>query len=217
MVMSFFRRGEPGLTHITTHIVSMLGDARHSFDVATSAVLSGGDPTAALDEVRVTDDRINRTEGEIRRELIVHASVHGTADIGVVLAYSLLVKKVERIGDQAKNIMDLAIEGVSLADADDLTEFLEARRTISELFADVAELLLEPDESRATDIRARTASLRVAHERRIRELVHSDRPGHWAVPRAVLHRYLKRIVANLEGVTWSVEDTDADPAIDADT
>ena len=30
-------------------------------------------------------------------------------------------------------------------------------------------------------------------------LLHSDEPGSYAVPRAMLTRYLKRVVANLEG------------------
>lgn len=210
MVMSFFRRGDSGLSHITTQIVGMLGDARHSFDVATSAVLSGGDTAAAEIDVAETDRRINRSEHEIRRELIVHVSVHGAADIGMVLAYTLLVKKVELIGDQAKNILDLATEGVSLAGADDLQEFLDARTAISSLFSDVAELLLEPDTARAEAVRERTDQLRRVHESRIRELVHSEQPGSWAVPRAVLHRYLKRIVANLEGVAWTVDHDESD-------
>ena len=36
--------------------------------------------------------------------------------------------------------------------------------------------------------------------------MHSDQPGSWAVPRAILYRYWKRIVANLAGiVTAAIE------------
>lgn len=213
MVLSFFRRGDPGMTHITTRIIAMLGDARHSFDVATSSVLAGGDVTTAAEDIRSTDERINQTEHEVRRELIVHVSVHGSADIGVVLGYTLLVKKVERIGDQAKNILDLAVEGVSLAGADDVTEFVDAQRAISTLFGDVSTLLLEPDPDACASIRERADQLSSAHQARIHELVHSDQPGSYAVPRAILHRYLKRIVNNLVGVALTVVEPD-EPADD---
>lgn len=196
------------MAHVTARIVTMLGDARHSFDVATSAVLGGGDPAAAAADIHSTDTRINRTEHEIRRDLIVHIAVQGPEEIALVLGYSLLVKKVERIGDQAKNILDLALEGVSLAGADDVKEYADAQRAISELFGDVAALIVRPDLDTAEEIRRRTNELRIGHERRIRELVHSDEAGSWAVPRAVLHRYLKRIVANLEGVALTVTDPD---------
>jgi hypothetical protein len=34
--------------------------------------------------------------------------------------------------------------------------------------------------------------------------MHSDRPGREVVPRAILYRYWKRIVANLAGIVGSV-------------
>ncbi len=212
MVLSFFRRGESGMDHITGRIVGMLGDARHSFDVATGAVLHGVAVEQAADDIRATDARINRTEHELRRELIVHVSVHGTADIGQVLGHTLLIKKVERIGDQAKNILDLALEGVSLADAPDLDELTEAQRSISALFGEVAALLLDPDADEVERIRREARAMEDHHAAHILELVHSEQPGYVAVPRAVLHRYLKRIVANLVGVALTV--TDPLPPVD---
>jgi len=210
MVLSFFRKGDSGMSRITSQIVMMVADARHSFDIATSSILNAGDAQAAADDIRVTDDRINRTEHDIRRELIVHVSVHGGADIGMVLGISLLVKKIERIGDQAKNIMDLGLEGVSLANADDVEQYRSAQRAISTMFGEVASLVADPDVARAEEIRRQASERRQYHERCIRELFHSEQPGHWAVPRAVLHRYLKRIVANLEGVALTITDPDRD-------
>jgi len=206
MVLSFFRRGESGMEHVTATVVSMLGDARHEFDVASNAVFTGTDPELVADDIRDTDERINQAELDLRRELVVHVAVQGTADIGAVLGYTLLIKKVERIGDQAKNIFDLAAEGVSLAGAADVGEFVEAQRAISTLLGDVAGLLTDPDEARLAEVRDRADQLRLAHEDRIRELVHSDEPGHYAVPRAMLHRYLKRIVANLAGIAVGISE-----------
>lgn len=204
MVLSFFRRGESGMESITAKVIGMLGDARHSFDLATSTVLEGVDPESVRDEIYATDQRINRTEQELRRELIVHVSVQGTEDIGDVLGYILLIKKIERIGDQAKNVFDLATEGVSLAKAPDAGAFQEDHRTISEMLGELAQLFADQDVDRVADFRARADAMRAEQERHIRTLMHSDEPGHWAVPRAVLHRYLKRIVANLAGVASTI-------------
>jgi hypothetical protein len=204
MVLSFFRKGEPAMVQITAQIVAMLADARHSFDVATAAVLGGADVGPAAEDIRLTDQRINRTEQELRRELVVHVSVQGAADIAQVLGYTLLIKKIERIGDQAKNVLDLAREGVQLAGADDVSEFAEAQRAISDLFGDVGALLLDPDEQAVAAVKDRADGLHAVHETRIRELMHSPEPGYYAVPRAVLHRYLKRIVANLGGIAVAV-------------
>ncbi|MFN3214905.1 MAG: PhoU domain-containing protein [Acidimicrobiales bacterium] len=206
MVMSFFRKGESesGLEQITNRTVSMLADARHSFDLACTAVLGGADVSSVTEDVRATDERINRAEQELRGVLVTHLAVHGTFDVAVVLSYTLLIKKVERIGDQAKNILDLAEEGISLAGQPDTAVMVRERQVISALIAETADLLVAPDAERVADFLQRSSDLRISLESRIRELMHSTEPGSFAVPRAILYRYWKRIVANLSGIMTSV-------------
>ena len=118
MVMSFFRRpDESGIEHIEAQVQRMVNDARHTFDLALNAITGGSVETVA-DEVRRTDRRINVTEMEIRRELVVHFAVHGGADATEMLVFMNMIKDLERIGDYNKNIFDLAEEGVSFAGAD---------------------------------------------------------------------------------------------------
>ena len=203
MVMSFFRRGESGLDLVAHRTITMLGDARHSFDLACGAVLGGGSAESVAEDIRETDERINRTEQELRGELVTHVAVQGTMEIGSVLSYTLLIKKIERIGDQAKNILDLAEEGVSLDDQADTAAMLEIRRQISAMMAETAELLTSEDGDAIVDFRERCDSLRHDLETQIREFMHSQEPGVHAVPRAILYRYWKRIVANLAGIVTS--------------
>lgn len=203
MVMSFFRKGESGLDAIGNRTISMLADARHSFDLASAAVLSGADFDAVADDVRATDSRINQAEQELRGELVTHVSVQGAADIGAVLSYILLIKKLERIGDQAKNILDLAEEGVSLAQESDTDELVAQSRVISAMFGEAGDLLRDATSESAQDFYDRTDALRLGIETQIRDCMHSTEPGSYAVPRAILFRYWKRIVANLSGVVTS--------------
>ena len=200
MVMSFFRKGESGLDQIANRTITMLGDARHSFDLASAAVLGGVDPGAVGEDIRQTDERINRAEQELRGELVVHVSVHGADNIGEVLGYTLLIKKIERIGDQAKNILDLADEGVSMAGQPDIDELNARREAISEMFGDTAALLSEPVPERVEAFHASGDQLRHELEAKVRHYMHSEERGSYAVPRAILYRYWKRIVANLSGI-----------------
>ncbi|HSJ90830.1 MAG TPA: PhoU domain-containing protein, partial [Ilumatobacter sp.] len=141
--MSFFRKSndETGLEHVAQQTISMLSDARHSFDLASTVVLSGADPKAVGADIESTDQRINAAEQRLRSELVVHVSVRGSGDIGLVLGYTLLLKKIERIGDQAKNIYDLAADGVSLAGDDDIDEFVARRQEISRMYVEASDLL----------------------------------------------------------------------------
>ncbi|CAN5451028.1 hypothetical protein BH23ACT9_BH23ACT9_20610 [soil metagenome] len=206
MVFNFLRGGPSGLQSVEREIISMLADCRHTFDLAMSALDGGPDITALAEDIRTTDERINATEEDVRRRLVIHIAVHGGEDVGMVLADLLIVKKIERIGDQHKNILDLAEEGVRLTGAADHADIMALRQHVSQLFAETAAIVTDDQTAGAEELAGRATDLRRHLEGQIREMIHSDLPASHAVPRALLFRYLKRIVANLAGVTMSVKD-----------
>lgn len=206
MVMAFFRKGPTGLDNVVTRSVGMLGDTRHTFDLATLALLSETSPSDVDTDIRETLARISELEGELWKELVVHVSVQGGADIGSVLGLTLLIKMIERIGDQTRNVLDLAEAGSSLSGQPDTEAMLHERHVISGLFGEVAALLQDPDDGAFEDLEQRAGELILQHQVQIEELLHSDRPGYETVPRAIYYRYLKRIVANLLGVVRAAND-----------
>ncbi len=200
MVMSFFKKSPSGLEHVVARSASMLGDARHSFDLATLALLTETDWASVESDIRATDQRINHTEQELRSELVVHVTIQGAADIGSVLGMILLLKKIERIGDQAGNVLDLAESGVQLSDQADTDALLAERGIISTMFGEAAELLSDPADERIDSFSDRCQVLANAQQAKIEECLHSALPGKDVVPRAIYYRYLKRIIANLVGI-----------------
>ncbi|MEC9425350.1 MAG: PhoU domain-containing protein [Actinomycetota bacterium] len=204
MVMSFFRRpDDSGIDHIEAQVQRMVTDARHTFDLAMNAV-TGGSVASVADEVRRTDRQINVTEMEIRRELVVHFSVHAGGDATEMLVFMNMVKDLERIGDYNKNVFDLAEEGVSFAEADDLERILGFRDEISSRIALMGEILTVRDEERARAYIARSDELRREFDTLVNGLVHSTEPALHAVPRALLYRFLKRITAHSMNVVTAV-------------
>lgn len=205
MVLAFFKgSNEGGLEQIETQIVGMVADCRHTFDAAMGALIGGGDPNAVGDDIGETDRRINDTEQTIRRELVVHVSVHGTQDVPTVLNYILVVKKLERIGDQHKNIFDLALEGVSFVGAPDFERLVAYKDEISAMFGEVTRVLSDQDLDGARVLMDRGDALLDEFDELVIEQVHARTDASQAVPRALLFRYLKRVVANLANVTSSV-------------
>ena len=203
MVMSFFRSDEGGISQIESQVQRMIGDARHTFDLAMNAVTGGAVETVA-DEVRRTDRQINLTEIEIRRELLVHISVHGTTDAGEMLVFMNMIKDLERIGDYNKNIFDLALEGVSFSGAEDLEQILGFRDELSSRIALMGEILDTRDEDRARAYIERSDQLRREFDGLVNELVHATAPALVAVPRALLYRFLKRVAAHCANVVTAV-------------
>jgi len=204
MVMSFFRRSEDsGIDHIEAQVQRMVTDARHTFDLAMNAI-TGGSVASVGDEVRRTDRRINVTEMEIRRELVVHFSVHADGDATEMLVFMNMVKDLERIGDYNKNVFDLAEQGVSFLDADDLDRILGFRDEISSRIALMGEILTMRDVEAARAYIARGDEMRHEFDDLVTELVHSTGSAHHAVPRALLYRFLKRITAHSLNVVTAV-------------
>ena len=204
MVMSFFRRpDDSGIDHIEAQVQRMVTDARHTFDLAMNAV-TGGSVASVADEVRRTDRQINVTEMEIRRELVVHFSVHAGGDATEMLVFMNMVKDLERIGDYNKNVFDLAEEGVSFAEADDLERILGFRDEISSRIALMGEILTVRVEERARAYIARSDELRREFDALVNGLIHSTEPALHAVPRALLYRFLKRITAHSMNVVTAV-------------
>ena len=203
MVMSFFRSDEGGISQIESQVQRMIADARHTFDLAMNAVTGGAVETVA-DEVRRTDRQINLTEIEIRRELLVHISVHGTTDAGEMLVFMNMIKDLERIGDYNKNIFDLALEGVSFSGDEDLEQILGFRDELSSRIVLMGEILDTRDEDRARAYIERGDQLRREFDGLVNELVHSTAPALAAVPRALLYRFLKRVAAHCANVVTAV-------------
>ena len=139
------RDRESGLENVEAQVQRMVNDARHTFDLALSAVTGGAVETVA-DEIRTTDRQINSTEIEIRRALIVHASVHGGIDTPEVLAFMNMIKDIERIGDYNKNIFDLAEEGVSFTESPEFESIISIRDEVSSRVSLMGEILSARDE-----------------------------------------------------------------------
>lgn len=205
MVLRFFRSEPSGsLEDIETRLLGMLADDRHSFDAATSALLLGADVDVVGPDLRETDRRVNEAERTIRRELVVHTSVHGSVDVPAVLVYMSIVKDVERIGDYAKNIYDIAADGADLSQDDDHDDLLALRDEISRLISEVAEVFRLRDPDRARGLIINGDRLQDDLDELVSTLVMSDSVAHYAVPRALFFRHCKRVVAHLMNVLSAI-------------
>jgi len=206
MVMEFFRGGaDKELEQIEQTIQQMLVDCRHTFDVAINALLGGTDPDLVKKDIKKTDQQVNKAEREVRRELVVHASVRGAqADIPMVLVSMSIVKDAERIGDYAKNIFDIAREGVDMSHDEDLDQLIAHRDRVSRLIAETARIFGERDIEAAHQILQTEDENLDEYDALVVAQIESGRPAREAVPRALLYRYFKRITAHAMNVLTSL-------------
>lgn len=205
MVLEFFRGGSEGsLEQVASTVGEMLSECRHTFDLAAGAVF-GGDASAVGDEVRETDRGVNKRERAVRKALVVHVSVHGTrTDLPNVLTTMSIVKDAERVGDYAKNVWDLAANGVDFSGAADVDRLTEFRNRTSRLIAEAARIFNERDIAAAHSIIQEGDVWQDEYDDFITEQIESALPAADAVPRALFARYLKRITAHALNVLTSL-------------
>jgi len=204
MVFSFLRRGsgsDDRLDHIEATIQQMLADDREAFDLAMSALLGDVEPKAVRKKIKATDLRVNEGERSIRRELVVHASVVGSFDSPALFVYMSIVKDIERIGDYAKNLLDLSRDGANLGHHPDWrARWQEA----AEMITATAEAFEARDLARARALMSKGDELLDRYDDEVSELVKHGHGQPEAVARALALRYFKRIVAHLTNVLSSI-------------
>jgi phosphate uptake regulator len=205
MVFKFFKgKASARIASIEAKTTAMLAADGLEFDLAVSALLGNVDPTSVNDQVRSTDRRVNQLEREVRREILVHASVFGGIDSPTVLAYMSIVKDIERVGDYAKNLLDLAIDGANLSLAPNADHWRRLTAEVSAYITAVDEAFHARDTARARTLRVQGDRLLDHFDERVSALIKEDPPSAQAVARALAHRYLKRVVAHLMNVLSAV-------------
>lgn len=205
MVLKFLRdEGGGRIDRIEATLQQMLVDDAHAFDLAMSALLDGSPPEEIGDDLRATDHRVNEAEREIRRELVVHASVHGGIDTPAVLVYMSIVKDVERVGDYAKNLYDVAADGGQLNDVADTARLQDLRTRVADFIEQCGSTFPDRDTDQARELLSRGDELLDEFDSLVSDLVRGQDQGAKAVARALTHRYMKRIVAHLMNLLSSV-------------
>lgn len=205
MVFKFFKgEGSERLESVELKVQSMLQHDREEFDLAMRALMGEAPARATSDELRAIDRKVNQLEREIRRELVVHASVFGGIDTPAVLVYMSVVKDMERVGDYAKNLVDLALDGADFSKGEDAEEWRRLSTEVSQLIADAAQAFRARDREKSRALLTFGDSLLNLFDDRVSALIRQEDGGPQPVPRALAHRYLKRVVAHLMNLLSAV-------------
>ena len=203
-MLSIFRDADH-IENVETELKLMLGHCREMFTLASDAVFGVRSADDVQNELWDLDKQLNRTERSIRRELLVHGTVRGgEVDQGLVLAYMSVAKDIERIGDYCKNIWDLAHLGINLGSDPDTPDLKEQAAAVAELLGLGSKVFVEQDQKAVHEMIPRIWALGKHFDIEISKHVTSEEPGHFAAPRALLFRHMKRIASHLSNILSSV-------------
>jgi len=192
-----------GLKRMRTEFGQMLDAGRHAFDIAANAFLGGTDPEVIREDLFATDKRINRAERQIRREIVVHASVHGAAEFPPCLVLMSIVKDAERLGDYGKNLFDLAVLAPGTPEGEHRDLLIQLKDRISHLLAECREVYDSREEGGAKKLIVEAHKVEDVCDQRVQHLI--QRGEGPMVPAYVLaYRYFKRVASHLRNIASSV-------------
>lgn len=183
----------------------MIQDSKEMFDMAVDSLWREGGLEI---DIYKKDRRINRFERKVRRDIVTHLAVSNNPDITGALILTAIVIDIERIGDYAKNIVELASAHPSVFHGGELEEDIkEIEKTVGRIFADLGPALEHSDTDLARRILGDHQMLSDRIEEIVLDLIRggvlSGNSGE-AVTAALYLRYLKRVSAHLKNVATSV-------------
>jgi len=204
VVFDFFKTGHSTIESVEETLAQMMLDGRDVFDTATDALFGGGKSKETKREVKDTDHEINVAQQDVRRDLMVHASVQETVDLPLVLAYMSTVKDAERIGDYSKNVYDLVRYGADFDSAPDRDELAAYSERVSHLIGEASEAFSSKDTERAQQLIDKADGFLDDYDAQVKATFQWDGEPADAVSRALYFRFLKRITAHVMNVLTSL-------------
>lgn len=195
-LVSIFR-GTRSLQGATEAFTEMLGLAQDM--VLQASETFWGKPRSAADRTALyeTDVRVNKLERSIRKRLIAHLSGPTPSDVPYSLLVMSLVKDVERIGDYAKNLMEVADIAAGPFPEDAIVgELREVRRSVENLAREAVTVFSSADRERAVELTIEGRAVSKRCEALIREVARSSYTPPLVVAITLGARFYKRIAGH---------------------
>ncbi len=184
----------------------MLNSSEEMLSYALKVLINKGKAKKSGKKIYFKDQKINITEQEIRKRILVHLSTNPGGNLPACLALISISKDAERLGDYIKNIFELNSMSKGFDDDDKLMKLLveEIGGEVLNLLKTVNTAFKNSDAELALD--ASTTALKISKrcEGIIKELLESDYTAPKAVVLTLCARYLKRIALHLSNIASSI-------------
>ena len=159
-------------------------------------------------QVKDTDKKVNSYEREVRRMVFNHLAVRGTADLPSGLVLVSIIIDIERIGDYAKNMVELALDHPGKLHGGKFEgEIVRIEEALEDNFIQTKKCFKEGNSETAFELLQKYAWVNEHCDDTVMALVKEKdvriKPGD-AAALALYTRWLKRINSHLRNITTSV-------------
>ena len=158
--------------------------------------------------IKETDKKVNSYERDVRRKVLKHLVVIGPVDLPSGLVLISIIIDIERIGDYAKNMVELALDHPGKLHGGEFEEMIwRIEEGLEDNFIQTKKCFEKEDANMALALLEKYAWVNDACDEIVtnvvREKDHTVKPGD-AAALALYTRWLKRINSHLRNITTSV-------------
>ncbi len=201
-LIAFWHDDSP-LKEIFKRFDEMTVIAKDMFKLATSYLAGPADGESIYHQIIHMDSKLNTLQQVIRRDIVTHISVQGTADIVPCFLLISLVKDVERVGDYCKNIDEIFRYAPKVIEDPLAPDLKDMSAKIITWFEQTKKAFDNCERDLARSTREEAYKLEKTCDRQVWALS-ADNQGRNAVAVAMLLRFFKRITAHLGNICTSV-------------
>ncbi len=184
----------------------MLIISKDMFDYAISSLIRDKkDPQGIYD----MDQKLNKMQIDVRKKILEHFAINPNTDITPSLVLINIVVDIERIGDYAKNMMELVTQYPESQSGEDLQNIIKIEEMVKNNFEKVIEIFSIESNEKAKEIGKEVMDSHLEIAKMCEDIVSKNIQNppentRKAILCVLLARFLKRVSAHLKNVASSV-------------
>jgi phosphate transport system protein len=200
-----FWRGKDFLGQVLEDFKAMLDDSESMFKSVCARLLDNQDQPDLKKKIYEIDKTVNVLQKDIRKRIVEHLALQPSVDTTACLLLMSVVKDAERLGDYAKNLLQVTEYLEKPIDKALFSQYFDGvDRDLVELFANTKRAFIETDLDMANlawDYHKRVSR---GCDQIVSKVARSDLTVNEAVCFALIARYFKRVGSHLTNIATSV-------------
>ncbi|MBN2316114.1 MAG: hypothetical protein JXM79_19460 [Sedimentisphaerales bacterium] len=200
-----FWKGKDFLVQVLEDFKTMLDDSESMFQSVCDRLLDNKDQPDLKEQIYKIDKTVNVLQKDIRKRIVEHLALQPSVDTTACLLLMSVVKDAERLGDYAKNLLQVTEFLQKPIDRALFTEYFNGvDKQLLELFKNTKRAFIETDLDMASSAWDYHKKIGKGCDEIVKKVANSNLTVNEAVCFALIARYFKRINSHLTNIATSV-------------
>ncbi len=200
-----FWKGKDFLSEVMDDFKIMLSDSEYMFRSTYDILVNNKKEPGLEQQILRIDKKVNGLQKTIRRRIMEHMTVQPAVDSPACLLLFSVSKDAERVGDYAKNLLEVKRLLDKPIDRETYSKlFKDLDKDILDLFKQTSDAFIESDEEKATKAWDSQKAIKKQCDDIVRTLAKSSYSVNESVCFTLIARFIRRMSSHLTNIATSV-------------